>query len=184
MDDVLRSSERLLKALDSMFSWIAESSPEKVDLPGFVYVRERADKLRESIANEVDFVKALQDEATAGRLTDPTTSTGAADVARIRSGSQKHKLCQVYFAHPQGLTAEEAVKLAALDKKSSPWHRVSDLKAAMIVRPTGRTRRTEAGVDAEVLSMTLAAADKWREKYGDPAPPEIQSIFGDDVKVV
>lgn len=99
------------------------------------------------------------------RASDPSTSRRAATVASLRAGASKHKLGEVFYACPDGLTAEEAVKRAGLAGRGSPWHRVSDLEAAGILADTGIERSTSAGAAARVLAMTDRARSAWAARF-------------------
>jgi len=183
MSDRLASdAKKMVGVVDDLLEWMLSSRPDLEGSSTITYVQKWNDRLRESVT--FDLESALDDSATRGRITDPTTTNAAADIAKIRAGSQKQKLGEVYFQYPQGLTAEEAVKVAGLHGKRSPWHRVSDLKMAGVLRATGRERATENNAPAEVLTMTLTARTAWRDKYGELPPAEILSIFGTDVEVV
>lgn len=175
---------KMVTVVDDLVAWILTSRPELDESPTIAYVRKWNERLRESSSNDFDMDAALADSATRGRLYDPSTSSAAANVAKVRTGSQKFMLAEVYFQYPEGLTADEAVRIVGLEGKGSPWHRVSDLKEAGVLKPTGRERATSNGAMAEVLTMTFAARDAWSEKHGPLPPPEIISIFGDDVEFV
>lgn len=183
-DRLVADATKMVAVVDDLLEWILSSRPDLEGSSTITYVQKWNERLRESAAATFDLEQALEDSATRGRITDPDTADAAADVAKIRAGSQKQKLGEVYFQYPQGLTAEEAVKIAGLHGKGSPWHRVSDLKQSGVLRATGRERPTENDAMAEVLAMTLRARIAWGEKYGELPPAEVLSIFGDDVEVV
>lgn len=183
-EQLVADAAKMVSVVNDLLAWILASKPELEDSPTIAYVRKWNGRLGQSVAGAFDLERALVDSATRGRFSDPTTSDAAADVAKIRAGSQKQRLGEVYFQYPQGLTAEEAVKVAGLHGKGSPWHRVSDLKQAGVLRPTGRERETENGAMAEVLVMTILARTAWGNKYGELPPAEVLSIFGDDVEIV
>lgn len=183
-DRLQADAAKMVTVVDDLVAWILTSRPDLEESPTITYVKKWNERLRESSSASFDMEAALADSATRGRFGDPSTSSAAANVAKVRAGSQKFKLAEVYFQYPEGLTAEEAVRLAGLEGKGSPWHRVSDLKDAGVLKPTGRERTTTNGAMAEVLTMTFAARDAWSEKHGPLPPPEIVSIFGDDVEFV
>lgn len=161
--DLDAASRDLLKVLDATFTWMRENEPERLDRPGWVLVGERMDDLRGALA--VDLDAALDDSTTQGRTTDPETSTKAQTIASLRAGKSKHLLGEVFFDHPAGLTAEEAIEKAELTHQKSPWHRVSDLKIMKVIAPTGKTRLVSSGAEADILAMTEEGRQAWAERF-------------------
>lgn len=91
------------------------------------------------------------------RRSDPSTSTEA--VRKLTSRNAVGKLALAFYKARvvygwDGLTTEAAVRLAGLESLSCPWKRVSDLKAAGIIEPTGETAPARSGADQQILTMT------------------------------
>lgn len=75
------------------------------------------------------------DQPGRARRTDPPTSVeGAASVA-YRAGSQKALLLTAFRSHPDGLTDEEAAKVAGVSLSSEYAKRCSELRDAMLIVP-------------------------------------------------
>jgi hypothetical protein len=80
-------------------------------------------------------VCALDVQPGRHRHTDPPTSVeGAASVA-YRAGSQKALLLTAFRSHPDGLTDEEAAKVAGVSLSSEYAKRCSELRDAMLIVP-------------------------------------------------
>ena len=73
------------------------------------------------------------------------TSRGAVALVFYRSAVQ--------YREP-GLTSRAAVKRAKIEHHSSPWKRVSDLKAHGIIAPTGTSVRGDRGMEHDQLAIT------------------------------
>ena len=112
------------------------------------------------------FVEALQQQGyyvapltTEGgptaRTTDPRTSK-AYSAERMRKGSQAHLLLQAFGRWPDdGLTDEQAMERSEGVTPSSEYaKRCSDLRAAGLIRDTGRDRKGNSGLDRIVSEIT------------------------------
>ena len=91
------------------------------------------------------------------RNSDSVTShDGRGDVApRIRG--QKWKLLQAYNDHPDGLTDEEAARIAGL-LHTGYWKRCSELRVVGCIRPNGQTRAGCAG-SQQMVCLPVPLAD-------------------------
>lgn len=87
------------------------------------------------------------------RATDPATSHVAAH-ALADKATMMRALLNVFAGHATGLTAEQACHLAGYGPQHGAWKRVSDLKRAGLVEPTGDTRTASSGRPAAVLAIT------------------------------
>lgn len=163
--DLRKAAREAVEGFDLIWGWMESEEPHRLERSGWQILRKRTDALRSALEINLDAV--LAPTASKGRGSDPHTSTKAKDVASIRAGKAKHLLGQVFFDHPSGLTAEEAVVEAELTHQKSPWHRVSDLKAMGLIAPTGEVRLATSGAEAEVLMMTPEGREKWRERFID-----------------
>jgi hypothetical protein len=175
-DRIVRDARKMVSVVDDLLIWMLESRPDLEGDPVVAHVRKYNERLRESAEAQFDMDRALEEAATRGRS---GSSGNATDVAKLRAGTGKQRLAEVYFQYPEGLTADEAAQLAGLTLNNTTRAHVFDLKGLGSLRPTGRER---GGL--EVLTMTLAAQAAWRARYGDPIPVEVLSMFGDDVEVV
>lgn len=98
------------------------------------------------------------------RNTDPLTSRQADLFASSRSTSARHRLIEAHYAHPNGLTDEEAAKIAGLDPTSEYSTRCSELKRDGILEDTPRTRPGATGLQRTVRQLTAAGATYWKEQ--------------------
>jgi hypothetical protein len=92
------------------------------------------------------------------RLTDPETSHAAAKALGGGAETMRRTLLSVFAGGGSGLTAEEAAGATGID----PWQaskRVSDLLAAKLIEPTGRTRRGTSGRMQRILRITQGGID-------------------------
>lgn len=92
------------------------------------------------------------------RREGPETSREAAKIAKLRSGSQMHRLLTVYATHEAGLTDEEAATLTGLIENPSCcwWKRCSDLRTEEYIEETGDTRVGRSGAKRIVCRVTEA----------------------------
>ena len=115
---------------------------------------------------------ALVDPATpvpgASRPSDPPTSKAAGGAKVVTKGSHRHLLLAVYATASTGLTDEEACDRAGLSPRSSPWKRCSELRQWGWLAPTGETRETLSGCQAEVCSLSAPGWESYL-KLGPPA---------------
>jgi hypothetical protein len=106
---------------------------------------------------ETDDVPLDEIESAPARNTDPATSHHAWKDLTAR-GARGKLAVAFYKAHhiygSKGLTPEQACRSAKIEGQSSPWKRVSDLKAAGIIEPTGKTVVGKRGREQEVLTIT------------------------------
>jgi hypothetical protein len=115
-----------------------------------------------SIFDAVEETKALSldiSPSTKARRDDPWTAHNAADaVAKMgRAKNQRWQLLQVFASAigADGLTSEEAATLApGVNIRSEYSTRCSELQRLGMLRPTGRTRKGEAGVERDVYIIT------------------------------
>ena len=155
----------LLLIQDQLIARMRDEDPERLSLAGWRALQGRMAEARVALQADLDSATATQ-----GRRADPSTSDQAVDLAVVRAGTHKYLLAEVYFNHSAGLTAEEAVHAAGLSERSSPWHRVSDLKQSGLLVYTGEVRPTRSGADAEVLAMTDEARATWRARHPGAFP--------------
>jgi len=91
------------------------------------------------------------------RKSDPSTSHVAGFSVSFRAGSQKAMMLNAYFhAKERGLTDEEAGAFTGLDMKRGCcyWKRASELRQALLIKPNGETRRSQAGEEQRVCVIT------------------------------
>jgi hypothetical protein len=88
------------------------------------------------------------------RRNDKATSKAGAQAMTVRSGSQRAKL--LFWYSLDDLTDDEAGRYSGLAKlpKCCYWKRCSELRQAGYITPTGETRRSLAGVEQQVCSIT------------------------------
>jgi len=98
------------------------------------------------------------DDRGQARHTDPATSKAAA--MTVRTGSAKMALLLAHFRHPDGLTDEEAARVAGLSLTSEYATRCSELMRAGLIESTKVTRIGQAGMAREVRRITQAGMDK------------------------
>lgn len=75
--------------------------------------------------------------APIARATDAQTSHAGAARIEPKRGTQASQLLAIFRAYPRGLTPKEAALYAAIPHG---WKRVSDLKNAGLIAPTGEVR--------------------------------------------
>jgi hypothetical protein len=155
----------LLTATRELVAFMRKTEPKRFERKGWKRIVGAIAAVEEAVGEHVDLDELLEDWAAPGRITDPVTSSAAASVASIGSGSARFKVGAVYYEHPEGLTADEAVIAARLGDLRNPWRRVYDLKKMGVLVATGEQRRTTAGAMAEVLSMTEMARKEWAERF-------------------
>lgn len=88
------------------------------------------------------------------RTPDHHTSIGAALKDLGRRGGQRERIALAHFAHPAGLTDEEAANFAKLAPQSSPWKRCTELREWGYLVWAGIDRPTSTGTDAKVWRLT------------------------------
>lgn len=88
------------------------------------------------------------------RTSDPATSHQAAASVRLRTGSQKWRLLEAFFAGGPAI-AEQAARRANL-LRSGYWKRVSELLADGLIYDTGETALSTAGESCRVYRITAA----------------------------
>lgn len=113
---------------------------------------------------------------TSARRGDPSTSHEAAQIAAVGAESARGKIL-LAFARDHlrgwsGMTSEGVVKLAGVGHQRTPWKRVSELKAAGLIEPTGQKVTGSSGAKAEVLHITEAGMEVLRKSV----PTELASI--------
>jgi hypothetical protein len=96
---------------------------------------------------------SIYDAAAHARRTDPATSHAAAH-ALADKATMMRALLNVFAGHTGGLTSEEACHLAGYGPADGAWKRVSDLKTAGHIIPTGDTRAGGSGRQQAVLAIT------------------------------
>jgi hypothetical protein len=93
------------------------------------------------------------------RNTDPTTSR----LAAIRDFSTgRGKLLKAFGDSQFPMTSERACRLAGINGTASPWKRVSELKKAGIIEPTGIEQVSSRGAKVTEYRLT----DFGRAEYG------------------
>lgn len=86
------------------------------------------------------------------RRSDPSTSHEAA--RKVRTGTAKRKLLEVHARYPNGLTDEEAARLAGLSLTSEYATRCSELMRAGYLVDTEATRLGESGMHRIIRRIT------------------------------
>jgi hypothetical protein len=80
------------------------------------------------------------------RASDPATSHNAARAIEPKRGTRMSEVLGLLRAHPRGLTAQEVERFLSYRDVTTGkmvtgwWKRLSDLKAAKLVRATGEER--------------------------------------------
>jgi hypothetical protein len=97
----------------------------------------------------------IYDAGAHHRSTDPATSRDAAHRLTDKR-TMMRTLLLAYAAYPMGLTADEAAGFAGYGPADGAWKRVSDLKNAGLVAPTGNTRTGDSGRQQAILAITEA----------------------------
>lgn len=95
------------------------------------------------------------------RRSDPKTSHKAAASARMRAGSQRHRILAAFLItanrNPDpGWTAREVGQLTGLADKPgcSYWTRVSELARDGLIEYTGQTRPVDTGEEQRCYRLT------------------------------
>jgi len=148
--------DELVQSTMALVAYMRDTEPERFERKGWQRIAAAVERMQ----HEPDFEEGLADVAHA-RGDDPSTSQKAADMASWRAGSDKWKLCEVFFADPKGMTAEEGIAMIRDDGRG--WQRVSDLVNASILVETGAERMGSSGAPARVLSMSEGARRRWVE---------------------
>lgn len=96
-------------------------------------------------------------QETPARNTDPATSHKA--IHRLNATTSRGAVALAFYKsrvgyEEDGMTPKAAFKRAGITHHSSPWKRVSDLKNAGLIVPTGEHRVGDRGREVEVLVMT------------------------------
>lgn len=89
----------------------------------------------------------------AARRSDPATSHAGAAVARLRAGSQRHRLLSAFYIDGD-LNADLAHSRTTIPSTACYWKRVSELHAAGYIEPTGATAPGRAGEAQTVYRIT------------------------------
>lgn len=89
----------------------------------------------------------------AARRSDPATSHAGAAVARLRAGSQRHRLLSAFYVDGD-LNADLAHSRTTIPSTACYWKRVSELHAAGYIEPTGATAPGRAGEAQTVYRIT------------------------------
>lgn len=126
-------------------------------IAGGVLQADISDRLTEAADRLTDLPTLDGIEVAPARATDPATSKAAA--RNISATNARGKIALAFYKNfalygGEGLTAAEATRMAKLEHLAAPWKRVSELKQASIIRPTGDTRRGTRGQAQEVLVLT------------------------------
>lgn len=85
------------------------------------------------------------------RNTDPATSHLSA-ITNFTTG--RGKLLKAFGASQFPMSAERACRAAGITGTASPWKRVSELKKAGIIEPTGRRVTSARGAQVEEYRLT------------------------------
>jgi len=94
----------------------------------------------------------IYDHIPHARTTDPATSHHAAATLSDKH-TMRRTLLLVFASHGQ-LSSEQACQLAGYGPQDGAWKRVSDLKVAGLVRPTGDTTVSSVGRTVDLLEIT------------------------------
>ena len=95
------------------------------------------------------------------RVTDPETSAKTSQNWKFpRRKSQCFQLAEFFYRNPGGHTSDAAWRAIGLDGACCPWHRISDLKKDGFLTPTGETRLTLLGSEADGPGNVRASADR------------------------
>jgi hypothetical protein len=102
------------------------------------------------------------------RTTDPRTSHQYS-AERMRKNTQTHRLLATFGRWPDdGLTDEQAMERSQGVSASSEFaKRCSDLRAAGLIRDTGRDRKGNSGLD-RIVSEITEKGQALLAKLGDP----------------
>ena len=84
------------------------------------------------------------------RDSDPVSSHEGADKVASKAKTQRGVLLEVYRAYPQGLTDEEACRIAGIE---GGWKRCSELRTLGLIAVSGK-REASSGVAVRVCAMT------------------------------
>jgi hypothetical protein len=94
------------------------------------------------------------DPSTHARTTDPSTSHAAARRLTDKATMMRNLLLTFSRAGYEGLTAEQAGHRSGYSAWDGAWKRVSDLKRAGWIEPTGDTTGAISGRQVDVLRIT------------------------------
>lgn len=100
------------------------------------------------------------------RTSDPATSHQAAASVRLRTGSQKWRLLEAFFAGGPAI-AEQAARRANL-LRAGYWKRVSELLADGLIYDTGETALSTAGEACRVYRITADGCTAVASSKGRP----------------
>lgn len=100
------------------------------------------------------------------RTDDPATSHAAAASVRLRTGSQKWRLLEAFFAGGPAI-AEQAARRANL-LHAGYWKRVSELLADGLIYDTGVTLVSTAGEACRVYRITADGCTAVASSKGRP----------------
>lgn len=85
------------------------------------------------------------------RDADPISSHHGADHIAPKRRTQRDVLLSVYTAYPDGLTDEEAGRIAGI---AGYWKRCAELRKLGLIAPTGDLRTGSSGVKQQVCKVT------------------------------
>lgn len=92
-----------------------------------------------------------QIQTAPARNTDPSTSKLSA-IRNFTTG--RGKLLKAFGSSQFPMSAERACRMAGINGTASPWKRVSELKAAGIIEPTGFQGTSSRGARVEEYRLT------------------------------
>jgi hypothetical protein len=142
----MSKSDAMLKGMERVgFDWSLQ--------PGWFDVIEAA------LAEDGYYIAPVIPATTTGsRTTDPRTSHAAAESIKVRAGTQRARLLETFGRWPDdGLTDEQAMERSQGVRADSEYaKRCSELRAAGLIRDTGRDRKGGSGLDRIVSEITEA----------------------------
>jgi hypothetical protein len=86
------------------------------------------------------------------RNTDPRTSHAAA--AALADKHTMMRTLLLAFATRESMSSEQACRVCGFGPEDGAWKRVSDLKRAGFIAPTGNTTTGSSGRSVELLAIT------------------------------
>lgn len=101
---------------------------------------------------------SIYDALPHARTTDPATSHEAA--ARLTDKHTMMRTLLLVFAAHDGLSAEEACRMAGYGPADGGWKRVSDLKNLGWILPTGNTTTSSQNRRVAVLAITAEGREQ------------------------
>lgn len=137
-----------MSALDALNTAVLETVEVEHD--------QRLNEIIDILGREGYYLAPLTTEGgSTSRASDPRTSK-VYDATKMRSGTQAHRLLQTFGRWPDdGLTDEQAMERSeGVSPLSEYAKRCSDLRAAGLIRDTGRDRKGGSGLDRIVSEIT------------------------------